>query len=165
MQRAFAAAAAVTAALIASPAALAQAPAASTPIPGFIGYGHPAIGPADCKVLNPSQAQCIVPARTAGRYLIDAAGASTATGAGAQQSIVIGGPTWQCAQATNHAPWSSGPRTFRVQCVVTILTDQPLAVNMLYRDVNATKDPKGPILSMAPVPWNGVLDVHFSGAK
>ncbi|HEX4195801.1 MAG TPA: hypothetical protein VHZ26_00010 [Caulobacteraceae bacterium] len=163
MQRAFSAAV-LTAALIASPA-LAQAPAPSAPIPGFNGYGHPAIGPGDCKALNANQAQCIVPARTAGRYLIDGAGTSTATGAGAQQSIVIGGPTWQCAQATNHAPWSSGPRTFRVQCVVTVLTDEPLAVNMLYRDANATKDPKGPVLRMAPVPWNGVLDVHFSGAK
>ncbi|HZC16395.1 MAG TPA: hypothetical protein VE309_06525 [Caulobacteraceae bacterium] len=158
------AAAALTAALLASPV-LAQAPAPSAPTPGFPGYGHPAIGPADCRVLNPNQAQCVIPAKTAGRYLIDAAGTSTATGAGALQSIVIGVPTWQCAQATNHAPWSSGSRTFHVQCVVSVLTDEPLAVNMTYRDANATKDPAGPVLRLAAVPWNGVLDVHFTGAK
>jgi hypothetical protein len=107
----------------------------------------------------------VIPAKTAGRYLIDAEGTSTATGAGALQEIVIGGPTWQCAQATNHAPWSSGPRTFHVQCVINVLTDEPLPVNMLYRDTNATKDPKGPVLTIGSIPWNGVLDVRYSGAK
>jgi len=161
MQSAFAAATALAAALMTTPA-LAQAPSA----PGFLpGYGHPAIGPDSCRTLNPSQAQCVIPARTAGRYQIDASGTSTATGAGAIQSIVIGGPTWQCAQAVNHAAWSSGSRTFHVQCVVTVLTDEPLAVNVNYRDANATKDPKGPVLTISAVPWNGILDVRLSGAK
>jgi hypothetical protein len=134
-------------------------------MPGFPGFGHPAIGPDGCKVINPSQAQCVIPARTAGRYVIDAAGTSTATAAGAVQSIVIGGPTWQCAQATNKAPWATGARTFRVECVVNVLTDQPLAVNVLYRDANAAKDPKGPVLTVTPIAWNGVVDVHVTGAK
>jgi hypothetical protein len=163
MQPAFAAAA-IAVALVTSPA-LAQTSAPSAPMPGFPGFGHPAIAPGDCRTLNSSQAQCIIPARTAGRYLVDAAGTSTATAAGAVQSITIGGPTWQCAQATNHAAWTSGARTFHVQCVVNVLTDEPLAVNVLYRDLNATKDPRGPVLTIAPIPWNGVLDVRFSGAK
>src|SRR5580658_3275980 len=142
MQSTLATAAVMAAVLVTGPA-LAQAP--SAPMPGFPGYDPPAIGPAACRVINANQAQCVIPAKTAGRYLIDAAGTSTATAAGAQQQIVIGGPTWQCAEATNHAPWSSGPRTFHVQCVINVLTDQPLPVNMVYRDLNATKDPKGPV--------------------
>jgi hypothetical protein len=164
MQSTFATAAVLAAALVTGPV-LAQAPAPSAPMPGFPGYGHPAIGPADCRVLNPNQAQCVIPAKTAGRYLVDASGTSTATAAGALQEIIIGGRTWQCAQATNHAAWSSGSRTFHVQCVINVLTDEPLAVNMLYRDSNATKDPKGPVLTIATIPWNGILDVRFSGAK
>ena len=163
MKTAFVATAALTAALLTSPV-LAQAPA-DAPTPGFPGYGHPAVGPGDCRVINPGQAQCVIPAKTAGRYLIDAAGTSTATAAGAIQSIVIGGPTWQCAQATNKAPWSTGPRTFHLQCVVNVLTDAPLAVNVLYRDANATKDPRGPVLTLQPIAWNGIVDVRFSGAK
>ena len=164
MQSATAAVAALVAALVTGPV-LAQTPTPAAPMPGFPGYGHPAIGPGDCRVLNPSQAQCVIPARTAGRYLVDVAGTSTATAAGALQEIVIGGRTWQCAQATNHAPWATGSRTFHVQCVINVLTDEPLTVNALYRDSNATKDPKGPVLTIATVPWNGILDVRFSGAK
>ncbi len=163
MQPAIAVAAALTA--FAAGSALAQTPASSGAMPGFPGYGHPAIGPADCRVLSPSQAQCVIPARTAGRYVVDAAGTSTATGAGAVQAIIIGGRTWTCAQAVNRAPWASGPRTFHVQCMVTVLTDEPLTVTTLYRDEKATKDPKGPVLTVQPVAWNGVIDVHVIGAK
>jgi hypothetical protein len=162
MRSTLATAAALAALLVTGPA-LAQAP--SAPMPGFPGYGHPAIGPEDCRVLNANQAQCVIPAKTAGRYLVDASGTSTATAAGAQQEIVIGGATWQCAEALNHAPWSSGPRTFHVQCVINVLTDEPLAVNMVYKDLNATKDPNGPVLKIAAIPWNGILDVRYSGAK
>ncbi len=162
MQPAFAATA--LAAALATGPVLAQSPA-SAPMPGFPAYNHPNIGPGDCRVLNPNQAQCTIPAKTAGRYLVDGAGTSTATGSGALQEIIIGGKTWQCAQATNHAAWSSGPRTFHVQCVINVLTEEPLVVSMLYRDANATKDPKGPVLTIASIPWNGILDVRFSGAK
>ena len=163
MKTAFAVASALTVALMTTPV-LAQAPV-DAPMPGFPGFGHPALGPGDCKVINPSEAQCVIPAKTAGRYVVDAAGTSTASAAGAVQSIVIGGPTWQCAQATNKAPWATGARTFRVECVVNVLTDQPLAVNVLYRDANAAKDPKGPVLTVTPIAWNGVVDVHVTGAK
>ena len=69
MKTAFAVATVLTAALLTNPV-LAQAPA-DAPMPGFPGYGHPAVGPGDCKVINPSQAQCVIPGKTAGRYLID----------------------------------------------------------------------------------------------
>jgi hypothetical protein len=164
MQPALAVAAALAAALATSPG-LAQTPSPTAPMPGFPGYGHPAIGPGDCKVLNPAQARCIIPAKTAGRYLVDATGTSTATAAGAVQQIIIGGPTWTCAQAVDHAPWASGPRTFHVQCVINVLTDEPLAVNVLYRDAKATKDPAGPVLTVQPIAWNGIVDVRVTGAK
>jgi len=161
MQSAFAVTAALAAALVTTPV-LAQPP----PAAGFLpGYGHPAIGPESCRTLSPSQAQCLIPARTAGRYVIDATGTSIATGAGAAQSLAVGGPAWTCIQATNRAPWSSGPRTFHVQCTVTVLTDTPLAVNVIYRDANARMDPKGPTLAIAPMPWNGILNVQPIGAK
>jgi hypothetical protein len=158
-------AAAALSAVFVTSSAPAQTAAPSGAMPGFPGYGHPALGPGDCKALGPSQAQCIIPARTAGRYLIDAVATSTATGAGAVQSIAIGGSNWTCAQAVNRTPWSSGPRSFHVQCLATVLTDEPLAVNMLYRDTNATKDPKGPVLTVRPIPWSGILEVQTIGAK
>ena len=164
MKQAAYVAAALAAALVTTPA-LAQAPASSAPIPGFPNYGHPAIGAGDCRTVSPSEAQCVIPAKTAGRYVIDAMGTSTATASGAAQQIAIGGPNWECAQAVNRAPWSTGSRTFHVQCVVTILSDQPVTVNAIYRDTKATKDPKGPVLTVTPVPWNGILDVGSRGAK
>jgi hypothetical protein len=155
------AAAATLALALVSTSALAQ-----TPSVGFLpGYGHPAVGPDSCRTISPSQAQCVIPARTAGRYVIDASGTSTATGAGAAQSISVGGPAWVCIQAANRTPWSSGSRTFHVQCSATVLTNEPLAVNVTYRDVNAKMDPKGPTLAIAAMPWNGILNVQPIGAK
>jgi len=161
MHPASAAVASLAAALL-STSVLAQTP----PAAGFLpGYGHPAVGPDSCRTLSPSQAQCVIPARTAGRYVIDASGTSTATGAGAVQSIAVGGPAWVCIQAANRTPWSTGSRTFHVQCAVTVLTNEPLAVNVIYRDANARMDPKGPTLAIAAAPWNGILNVQPIGAK
>jgi hypothetical protein len=156
------AAAATLAVALTSPSALAQTPSGAGFLPG---YSHPAVGPDSCRTLSPSQAQCVIPARTAGRYVIDASGTSTATAAGAAQSISVGGPAWVCIQATNRTPWSSGSRTFHVQCTVTVLTDEPMAVNVIYHDAKAKMDPNGPTLAIAAMPWNGVLNVQPIGAK
>ncbi len=158
-----------SAAAAASGAAHAQAAAPTPDIPmaGVVGYGHPAIGPNDCKVINPSQAVCTIPAKTAGSYLVVASGTSTATGAGAAQQITIGGNNWVCAKATTSTTagkWTSGPRTLQAACMIEVLTDQPLPVGVVYADVKADKDPKGPTLKLTAAPWNGIIASTYLGA-
>ena len=70
-----------------------------------------------------------------------------------------------CIEAANRTPWSSGARTFHVQCAVTVLTDDPVAVNVIYRDTNAAMDPKGPTLAITAMPWTGILNAQPVGAK
>jgi hypothetical protein len=166
MHVALAAAAAIATTLL-STQALAQAPAqpVDTPMAGMVGYGHPDIGADACKVVDASRIQCTIPARTAGRYLVEAAGKSTAKGEGAAQQITIGGSGWQCGPAVNKAPWSKGPRTFHLDCIVDVLSDQPVLVVAVYADVNADKDPAGPTLVFRRVGWNGILDARPLGAK
>jgi hypothetical protein len=154
--------------LAAATAAAAQAadnPPPDVPMPGVAGYDHPQIGADACKVLNPSVAQCTIPAKSAGQYVVVASGTSTAKGADAAQQLTIGGQGWQCSPVTNTAKWSSGPRTFTVACMIQILTDRPLLVRVLYADKNADKDPKGPTLAIQTVPWTGVLSAAVVAAK
>jgi hypothetical protein len=155
-------------ALAATNAAVAQTannPPPDVPMAGVVGYNHPVIGPGDCKVVNPGLAICTIPAKSAGDYLAVASGTSTAKGAGAVQRITIGGNGWQCAKVTNTAKWASGPRTFRVACMIEVLTDQPLQVGVVYEDNNADKDPKGPTLTLQQAPWTGVISSTYVGAK
>ncbi|HZL00985.1 MAG TPA: hypothetical protein VFC47_13925 [Caulobacteraceae bacterium] len=154
--------------LAAAAALLAPAVAAAQTAPGglpraFAGYGQPAITPAMCKVVSASEARCVVPAMTAGRYLIEAAGTSTAQGADARQGleIAVGGMGCGIAQPTNPPPWTSGLRTFRVDCEAILLTDTPLVVRVIYVDFHATKDPRGPTLSLKPLPWLGVTSARM----
>jgi hypothetical protein len=155
----------MTAAVLANPVS-AQAPAqpADVPMAGMDGYSHPDIGPDQCKTVNASQAQCVIPAKSAGRYLIVAAGTSTANAEGATQTIQIGGVGWTCGQAAVlKTPWSSGKRTFARTCVVTVLSDNPVPVVVVYGDTNATKDPKGPTLALRRIPWDGVISADTLG--
>jgi hypothetical protein len=139
--------------------------ASDVPMPGVAGYDHPQIGSDACKVVNPGAAQCIIPAKSAGEYVIVASGTSTAKGADAAQQLTIGGENWRCGPVTDTAKWSSGPRTFSIACRIQILTDRPLTVIARYDDRNADKDPKGPTLVVKPVPWSGVLSAVVVGAK
>ncbi len=159
--------AALVAALIAATGVAAQPAdkAADIPMPGVAGYDHPQIGDDACKVVNPSLAQCTIPAKSAGEYVVFGSGTSTAKGAGAAQRITIGGEGWQCSPVTNTAKWSSGPRTFTVGCMIQILTDRPLTVAVRYDDQNADKDPKGPKLVIRQAPWNGVLSTTIIGTN
>jgi hypothetical protein len=141
------------------------APPPDVPMAGVVGYNHPVIGPEDCKVVNPGLTQCTIPAKSAGAYVVVAAGTSTAKEAGAAQQLTIGGDGWKCSPVTNTAKWSSGPRTFQVACLIEVLTDQPLRVAVRYDDVHAEKDPKGPVLQVQAAPWNGVLSATIVGAK
>ncbi|HUZ13516.1 MAG TPA: hypothetical protein VMU93_11750 [Caulobacteraceae bacterium] len=130
------------------------------------GYGQPDITPAMCESLGPKEARCTVPAMTAGRYLIIAAGASTASGAGAAQGIEIrlndGGGETLCARGASGTPkgakpWISGARTIRIACVAQFVSDRPLLVRALYGDAHATASPKGPGLFFRKLPWSPIM--------
>lgn len=125
------------------------------------GYSEPEIGGPACKVVNASEAQCAVPAMTAGRYLIRAAGASTAQAPDAAQELRIVVGDQICTAVRNpdvREPWAVGAkRTFYSGCLVIILTDTPIAITALYGDAKATKDPQGPQLTVIRQPWPGAF--------
>ncbi len=137
---------------------VAAAPAPVGPLPrAFAGYNQPTIPATACRSLGPTEAQCVIPAMTAGRYLIEATGTSTSQGADAIQALEIDIGDRQCGVGKNAAPWPSGSRTFRLNCEVSLLSDSPVVVRVVYADAKAVKDPKGPTLAIQPLPWNGVL--------
>ncbi len=154
-----------TAASAVSAAAQPANPGPDQPIPGIPGYDQTVIGPDACHAVNPSVAVCAVPAKTSGRYLVVAAGTSTPNGPKPAQALTVGGKTFVCAKATDTSAWTSGPRTLRVECTVTILTDEPLEIGASYQDQDATKDPKGPQIVMQRMPWPGVIDTTGLGAQ
>jgi hypothetical protein len=137
--------------------AVAQPGPASVP-KAFGDYLQRDITPGLCKVVSPSEAQCVIPEMTAGQYAIEAAGTSTSQGADARQTLQINVGVVGCATGQNTTPWPSGARTFRLGCAVILLTDKPLIVRVVYDDVHAIKDPKGPLLSIRRLPWQGVLN-------
>ena len=150
-------------------AAIAQPAPSPTPLGpprAFDGYTQPEITRGLCRNINANFTQCTFPAGTAGRYVIRAAGTSSAPRAGAKQqlSILIGEESnaRSCATATNANAWTTGARTFRLDCAVTILTDRPLTVFVRYADENATRDPAGPVLTIQRMPWDGILDMQYS---
>lgn len=154
--------------VVAQAAAPAAVPAAPLGPPrGFVGYSQPDIGAAACKVVNPGQATCTIPAMTAGRYLIEASGTSTANAANPAQRIAIIVGATNCGQAdrkpTAKAPWAIGAaKTLKLQCEVEILTDRPLPVHAVYADDKATKSTTGPTLVVRRLPWDGVLSTKVA---
>ena len=150
--------------VIAGAPALAQSRAqttpatAPTPLPrAFAGYAQPAIPQSACHVVSPAETRCEIPAMTAGRYLVEATGTSTAQGAGAHQQLDIVVGDQLCGVGRDLAAWSSGARSFTFDCLTTVLTDKPLEVRAIYEPANAAKDPKGPQVLVRPLGWNGVL--------
>ena len=186
-------ASALLAALLTNPfAAKAPAPAPATPaaarapaaapaqvpdIPprGFPAYGHPDVTAAMCRVINTAQSQCVLPAMTAGRYLVEAVGTSTATppatpapaqpGAapakpqGAAQALTIVAGDRLCGRAESQ-PWAAGAHSLRFNCEIVIMADQPFPITVYYADINAAKDPRGPVISVRRLPWDGVLNTR-----
>jgi hypothetical protein len=154
------------AALFAAAPAWAQPAAGPPPAPPRVfqqaGYAEPDVGASACKVVNAGETQCVVPAMTAGVYLVRAAGTSTAQAAGAAQQLTIVAGDKSCNSTRSpdtKTPWAVGAkRTFVSGCVFTIVTDAPLTVTAIYLDAKATKDPKGPELTLTREPWSGVLD-------
>lgn len=149
---------AIAAVLLVPAVALAQT--APGPLPrAFAGYGQPTVTAAMCRSASAAETRCQIPAMTAGRYLIEAAGTSTAQGADAKQAleIDIGAVPCGLARPADRAPWTSGPRTFKVDCETTLLTDTPLTIRAVYADFHAVKDPRGPVLTITSLPWSGVI--------
>lgn len=149
----------------ARPAAPAAIPAPLGPPRAFVGYTQPDIGASACRTINANQTACTIPAMTAGRYLIEASGTSTANAAGAVQKlgIVVGGTNCGTAdrRPTPTSPWPTGAaKTIKLQCEVEILTDRPLVVAAVYADDKATKAATGPTLVVKRLPWDGVLSVR-----
>jgi len=137
-------------------------PAAPPRVFTAAGYAQPDITPGLCRNVNAQITQCVIPEMTAGRYLIQVTGTSTAQTADAVQQITIRLGDTTCAQATrrgtDQVPWRPGTaQTFKLNCVVTIVTDHTLTVAATYADLRATKDSRGPTLSLRRLPWTGVL--------
>ncbi len=147
-------------------AAPAAAPAAPLGPPrAFVGYTQPDIGASACRRVDAAQTACTIPAMTAGRYLIEASGTSTANVAGAVQKLGIVVGSTSCGTAdrrpTAASPWPAGAaKTIKLQCEVEILTDRPLTVLAVYADDKATKAATGPTLVVRRLPWDGVLSVR-----
>jgi hypothetical protein len=153
----------ILAALLVAGAATAQPASAVGPPKVFqrAGYAQPEIGPAACKVINAAEAQCAVPAMTAGVYLVQAHATSTAQAEGAVQQITLVAGDQSCTSTRtpdSKAPWTAGTkRTLYSACLFTIVTDAPLTINAVYLDAKAVKDPAGPAVAVTREPWSGVL--------
>ena len=148
-------------------AALAQSAASPPVLPKLLAgsYAPPEITPGLCRNVNPGQTDCIIPAMSAGHYIIHAAGTSTSGGADAKQQIIILAGARVCGNATNTNAWPSGARTFKLDCDITVITDKPLTLSVRYGDFHATKDPKGPLMSVERASWEGVLDARVTVPK
>ena len=115
-------------------AALASAGAQSpsppdVPMGAFPDYGHPEIMADNCTSNGADRTECVIPAKTAGRYLVVAAGTATATGPNAVQEIALGGPYWQCGQPV---------ATKKVVGQVTSDLDRPMHYNRPERQAAAS---------------------------
>ena len=150
----------------AAPVAAAAPSAAPPPSPPRVfqqaGYSEPEIAAAACKAINAGETQCLVPAMTAGVYLVQATGTSTAQAADAAQQLTIVAADQSCSSTRTpdpKTPWPVGSkRAFASGCVFTIVTDRPLALTVVYLDAKAVKDPTGPTVTVTREPWAGVLN-------
>jgi hypothetical protein len=123
----------------------------------YAGYSQPEI--THCTTTGALKSECVVPAMTAGRYLILARAGATSTGANATQTLSINLNGQPCATLKS-APFTGKKGVPPVVCQVTLLTDAPLTITAAYSVENATADPAGPRLVVRRVPWNGVVDSH-----
>jgi hypothetical protein len=146
--------------VLAASAAAAQpapAPAANFALPrAYSGYAQPEI--TSCTTVGTLKRDCIIPAMTAGRYLIVAVGAATASGANATQSLSISLNGAPCVGA-NPTPFTA-KQGLRLACEVSILTDQPITATASYAVQNGVPDQAGPQLVLRRLPWFGVVSAH-----
>jgi hypothetical protein len=123
----------------------------------YAGYSQPEI--TQCATASPLRSSCVVPAMTAGRYVILARASATATGANATQGIAIELDGQPCASLKTN-PFTGTKGVPPVFCQVTFLTDTPLTITADYSVENATPDPAGPHLVIRRAPWSGVIDAR-----
>jgi|SRR5580658_2318913 hypothetical protein len=152
----------------AAPPAAATPARAPAPLPtpprafALAGYTEPVIPATSCKNIDAGQTSCLIPAMTAGRYLVAATVTSTATAADPAQEVVLAAGDQSCRIAYKPgpgAPWPVGTKhTFRAGCLFAVVTDTPVVVTAAYFDHAATKDAAGPGLVVIPQPWSGVLN-------
>lgn len=148
---------------LAATAAAAQTPVSDAPAApaavftepqAYSAYSQPDI--TQCQTTGALERACTVPAMTAGRYAIIAAGMATSTAADATQAMQIKLGDQVCA-ASKAIPLS-GKKGLRLVCAVNFLTDQPINVTATYSLHNATADAGGPRLGFRRLAWNGVVD-------
>lgn len=154
---------ALTAAYLLLPLAPTHVGAQSTaPQPTFTvphayeGYAQPEIS--ECSTDGALRRTCVVPAMTAGRYVVIAAGAANATGPNATQTLAILLNGQPCI-ATRPAPFT-GKKGLNIACEVNFLTDKPFPVSAVYAVQNGEPDKAGPQLVLRRQPWNGVVDAR-----
>jgi hypothetical protein len=123
----------------------------------YAGYSQPEIS--QCASAGALRASCTVPAMTAGRYLILAQASATSTGANATQALAVIVNGQSCA-ALRSNPFTGKKSLPPLVCQVTLLTDEPIAINAAFEVANATPDPAGPHLVVRRLPWNGVIDAR-----
>ncbi len=139
-------------------ASLAQpaAPAASFALPhAFAGYSQPDI--TQCTTTGDAKRECIVPAMTAGRYVIVAQDGATSTGADATQALQIALNGEPCATIRTSQPFTGKAALPPLVCQVTFLTDAPITVTATFAVEHATPAPGGPRLVFRRSQWNGVI--------
>ena len=133
----------------------AAAPVVTVPH-AYAGYSEPEI--ADCQTPTPLLRQCVVPAMTEGRYLIEVVAAATASGPGATQTLQINLGAAPCVK-TNPVTFTA-KAGMHLGCSVTFLTDKPIEVSAVYAVQNGTPDPKGPLMVIHRIPWNGIVQAQ-----
>ena len=140
-----------------TPAGVQPAAPANFTLPrAYQGYAQPEI--TQCTTTGALKRECVVPAMTAGRYLIVAAANATSTGANATQSLMISLNGQPCAAISPAA--FTGKRGLRAACQASFLTDQPLTIAATYSVENGTADAGGPQLVLRRAPWNGVVEAR-----
>lgn len=102
---------------------------------------------------------------TAGRYVIRASGTSMPVGAKPRQQLTIIVANRNCAQTIDYTSWTGGSRTIRAICDVTILSDTPVLVSVVYADIQALKVASGPEVVFERVRWDGVLQMRDASPK
>jgi len=166
-------ASAVAAAAQTSPTKPGSPPEGPPPSPPKVflaeGYSQPDITPGFCKNIDASRTACTIPGMTAGTYFAEAVGTSTATADGAVQQLTIAGGAQACTTRRGDDPkaaWAVGSaRSLRAGCLFTVVTDSPMTIVAVYLDGKATKDAKGPVLSIRRMPWDGALSAMSVSVK
>jgi hypothetical protein len=149
----------VSAAKPPAPARVSNTPP-DVPLRGLQQYRHPAIPASACRLVNAGRKDCVIPAMTAGRYLIQATGSSMSMGPKARQQLTIIVANRACAKIANFTPWTGTTRGVTATCEVSILSDEPVVISIVYADSQALKVASGPAVIIERGRWNGVLEMR-----